>query len=246
VSGARFKTEADLCQAFIAWAGRHHPDLRCLAEWEGWDILVAYPEGFQLGIQAKLRANAKVIRQAAPEGFYGDMRTGPDFRGVLIPERNDWAEVAEQLGLVPFYSGLEEYDWQAKRKVGWDFIPSLRPGHQTVDVLFSDWVDWNPETRHELPPVASTGSVAGSSAPVTLTPWKLRALDVLAVLAVESEIQPARMRALGVDPRRWTQNHWLLPTEKRGFWFRGPKCPAFDEQHPEAYAAALEAARKRA
>lgn len=60
----RFATEAELCAAFVAWVARENPDIRCFAEWCGWDILVVFPEGWQLGIQAKLRLNAEVITQA--------------------------------------------------------------------------------------------------------------------------------------------------------------------------------------
>ena len=59
-----FASEADLCAAFLAWAARTAPGVACYAEWAGWDILLVYPEGFQLGIQAKLRLNAEVIGQA--------------------------------------------------------------------------------------------------------------------------------------------------------------------------------------
>lgn len=231
----KFATEADLCAAFIAWVGRTAPEVKYYAEWAGWDILLVYPEGWQLGIQAKLRLNADVILQAAPNCWYGSTNTvaGPDYRGILVPDRNGWAEVAGRLGLLVFYP-RESFRGQQ------DFLPDLWErwaGHSPVE----NWLDWNPAKRHELPPVP-TDAIAGSPCPVSLTTWKLRALDVLAELEVKGTITTKRIREIGVDPRRWIQNRWLLPGERRGDWVRGDTCPRFDEQHPTAYAVAVEKA----
>lgn len=219
-----FKTEADLCAAFIAWATKQRA--RCFAEWAGWDILVAFEDGYQLGVQAKLRLNAEVIEQASPNvyGYHDDFQA-PDFRAVLVPQRlnRTWHAIAERLGLVVFEAGVYS-----------GFNPQLtRRG----------WLDWNPAKRHDLPPVA-TDSVAGSPCPVTLTDWKLCALDVLAEMEVRGTITTKRMRELGVHPGRWTTGCWLMPAETRGLWVRGERCPKFDEQHPTAYAAALAKARR--
>jgi hypothetical protein len=218
-----FKTEAELCAAFIAWATGH--GVRCFAEWAGWDVLAVFPDGRQLGIQAKLRLNAHVILQAAPDSFGFELdRHGPDFRGVLIPKQRDIMHgIAARLGLVVFWHGYESR-----------FHPRLIPD--------DDWLDWNPRQRHELPP-ADTDAIAGSPCPVTLTPWKIAALNVLAELETRGTITTKRMRALGVNPSRWLTACWLLPGEKRGDWTRGDRCPKFDEQHPTAYALALQKAR---
>jgi hypothetical protein len=225
-----FKTEAAMCAAFIAWVGHRWPQVKCYAEWAGWDILVVYPEGYQLGIQAKLRLNAEVIGQAAPDHFQWDpRRVGPDYRGILVPTINPLAGIASRLGLIVFW-----------HRYGPDFAPGLTDREDWID---GKWVDWNPGRRHELPP-AETDAIAGSPCPVTLTPWKIGALDVLAELAVRGTIQTKRMRELGINPSRWLSYFWLMPGEKRGDWVRGDRCPKFDEQHPTAYALALEKAKK--
>lgn len=231
-----FATEAELCAAFIAWVGKH-PKVQCYAEWGGWDILLVFANGQQLGIQAKLRLNAEVILQAAPDvyGFAHEMR-GPDFRGVLVPDTNPLSDVAARLGLVVF--SAEERGYRPEKRY-FDFRPSLKDRYGEDGGR--EWIDWNPTERHDLPPTA-TDSVAGSSCPVTLTHWKLGALDVLAELATKGTITAKRMRELGVNPSRWLSAFWLLPGEKRGIWVRGEKCPRFDEQHPTAYALALEKA----
>lgn len=232
-----FATEADLCAAFIAWVGKKHPEIRCYAEWAGWDILLVYPEGWQLGIQAKLRLNAEVIGQAAPDVYGWEyQQPGPDFRGVLVPDTNPLSGLATRLGLVVIHA------WHGYGK-GHDFEPDLveRCGNRH---LSGPWCDWNPRERHELPPT-QTDAIAGSPCPVTLTPWKLGALQVLAELAVYGTITTKRMREIGVNPSRWLSAFWLEPGDQRGLWVRGARCPRFDEQHPSAYALALETAKTR-
>lgn len=232
----KFKTEADLCAAFLAWVQRQRPDIAAYAEWAGWDILLVYPEGWQIGIQAKLRLNAEVIGQAAPSIYdLEDERQMPDFRAVLVPERNGLADIAWRLGLVVFYPYREHWTRDGESG-GHDFLPRLSNSDM------QDWLDWNPKRRHELPPVP-TDAIAGSPCPVTLTPWKIAALDVLAELAVKGSITTKRMRMLGVNPSRWLSCLWLMPGEARGLWIRGAKCPKLDEQHPSAYTLALDKAR---
>lgn len=226
-----FKTEAELCAAFIAWAARQG-GVQCFAEWAGWDILLVYPDGLQLGIQAKLRLNAEVINQAAPDHFDWDpKRPGPDYRGILVPALNPLAVIASRLGLVVFAPRYPDR-----------FTPGLMDRDNWAD---GKWTDWNPGKRHELPPTV-TDAIAGSPCPVTLTHWKLAALDVLAELAVRGVITTKRVSELGVNPSRWLSSFWLMPAERRGDWLRGDRCPKFDEQHPTAYALALEKARKAA
>ena len=232
-----FAAEADLCAAFIEWAGRFD-GVRCFAEWAGWDILVVYPDGHQLGIQAKLRLNAEVIGQAAPDAWgwaFDHDHQGPDFRAVLVPHGNPLSGIAARLGLVVFES--HERGYPTTRI---EFSPSLDGCPRMGD----PWLDWNPARRHELPPVA-TDAIAGSPCPITLTPWKLAAIDVLAELAVKGTITTKRMRGLGVNPSRWLSGFWLMPAETRGLWVRGDRCPKFDEQHPTAYALALKKAQEQ-
>ena len=221
-----FRTEADLCAAFLKWVGRTRPDVRAYAEWDGWDILLVFPDGRQLGIQAKLHLNAHVVLQALPTDYgFGYDLAGPDYRGILVPDsRQQMGEIASKLGPVEF-----------SHRYGDSFHPKLEP--------WTDWLDWNHPKRHTLPPT-TTDAIAGSPCPVTLTPWKIAALDVLAEIAVRGSITTKRMRALHVNPSRWLTACWLLPGEKRGDWIRGDRCPRFDEQHPSAYALALEKARE--
>jgi hypothetical protein len=233
-----FATEADLCAAFLAWVAREHPEIRAYAEWAGWDILLVYPEGWQIGVQAKLRLNAEVLGQAAPDAYYYSTdheRPAPDYRAVLVPEQGaNLSGIASRLGLVVFsprrrWDGLIEFE------------PHLRQAEKP-DRYWPrrEWVDWNPINRHELPP-CPTDSIAGSPCPVSLTQWKLGALAVLAELAVRGTITTKNIKS-HCDPRRWIAGGWLEPAGDKGVWKRGAACPNFDEQHPTAYALALDKA----
>lgn len=223
----RYSSEAELCAEFQGWAKSRYPEIEQYTEWMGWDLLLVYPEGWQLGIQAKLRLNAEVVLQAIRTDW---PVSGPDYRAILVPELNGWAQVADRLGLVVFRPHNQR--WQSKP----DFAPNLTDSEYRSRVY---WVDWNPATRHSLPPVP-TDAIAGSPSPVSLTPWKLKALEVLAELETKGTITTKRIRQLGINSARWTQERWLEPAEKRGDWKRSDRCPAFEKQHPTVYAAILD------
>ena len=61
-----FRSEADLCAAFLAALEREHAKKwMAYAETAGWDILlVRLKDGFQIGIQAKLALNDLCHHQA--------------------------------------------------------------------------------------------------------------------------------------------------------------------------------------
>src|SRR4028119_817912 len=89
-----FTRKADLCAAFMAvlpegWVA--YP------ETGGFDLLlVRAADGLQIGVEAKLRLNAKVIRQAC-EPSRPDQLTGPnpDCRAVLVPQGAAGADLIE-------------------------------------------------------------------------------------------------------------------------------------------------------
>jgi hypothetical protein len=235
LSDTVWATEADLCAAFLEWVARRHADVRAYAEWAGWDILLVLPDGAQVGIQAKLRLNAEVLLQAAASEWHYE-HPGPTYRAVLVPKlRDGFAAIASRLGLEVYTPGHRTWEGRGEHPTRWEFRADLKPD--------GDAIDWNPATQHALP-ATPTDSIAGSPCPVTLTPWKLGALGVLAELEVMGTITAKRIRqAHGIDSRRWLQLRWLEPADGHGLWRRAEKCPAFDQQHPSAYAAALERAR---
>jgi hypothetical protein len=233
---ARYETEAALCADFIAWAkaqggsysyGIKTPNWTPYAETAGWDILLVAEDGTQIGIEAKLRFNLKVIAQCIP-GCWDHWRDhGPDYRAVLVPDGDQTAEdICAALGLMLF---------RPRRAYGDDhgFTPGLSMEHDRTG-----WHYWSPRKRCELPEFVPD-VVAGASGPVQLTKWKVQALRIIATLELRGHVTRADFKAHGVDPRRWTgPSGWLKPGVNPGEFVRGPGLD-FDAQHPEVYAKVL-------
>lgn len=221
-----FKTEADLCAAFIEWAARN--SYRCYPETADFDILAVDGDGWQIGIEAKLRMNVKVISQALPRY---SAEIGPDHRAVLVPSMD--SELREFCGFV----GLEVFycmtRWTDRRGLRHQFDRDRRWRHEAM-------FDWNPKRRCDLPDYMPDVP-AGVPSPIRLTPWKISALKVLARIEISGWITRKEIAVFGIDPRRWTAGDgWLLPLDgdpkRGGRWRRGDRCPKFDQQHPEVYA----------
>ena len=80
-----FEKETDLCAEFMK---RVPSEWVVYPETGGFDIvLVRKEDGFQIGVEAKLKLNGKVISQAAEyAGSWYSCQSGPDCRAVLVPD----------------------------------------------------------------------------------------------------------------------------------------------------------------
>ena len=224
----KFAKESGLCAEFIAAITRNKSDS---AEWvaypetQGWDILLARKsDGAQIGVQAKLRLNNKVVAQTLPDHRFD--REGPDYRAVLVPDTgcsNDLTPICAALGItVILFRGK-----LPKNMLGPEFhlfLPRESWGAE------GDWHQWAPLRRHVLPDYVPDVA-AGCASPVALTKWKISAIK----LAVLLEIRPvtrADFKALELSPSRWFDPYsgWLKRTDA-GF-VAGPRLPDFRAQHP--------------
>lgn len=225
-----YKSETDLCRDFIAWAKLQ--GWVAYAETAGFDILLVGAGGVQIGVQAKLRFNATLLRQILPSSWSWD-GDGPDYRAVLLPSAtHDIAGVCDAIGVITFrprgnqqvlHIGSTEEDYHSK------FFPMLKIEY------FHHY--WNPMTRCVLPEYVPDVA-AGASCPIQLTEWKIAALRVCAMLEIHGEVTTKQIKEFGIDPRRWAHSAagWLQPVHmKRGYYQRGPKL-LFAEQHPTVYA----------
>jgi hypothetical protein len=218
-----FKTEAELCGLFrdraLASGWRVH------SEANGFDIYCVTPTGAHIGIEAKLRLNFKVISQALPWKF---AECGPDYHAVLFPTDPGVDDVLECLGLF------------------------LYSGEQLQKAYRHDRLQAPPETRcwwplrHPPEPEFETDSVAGSPCPTLLTPWKTKALELMARLEVRGYVTRTDFMDCGIDHRLWTncRNGWLVKRGEDGQYIRGDKLK-FDVDHPTAYAAILKRVREK-
>lgn len=215
-SRATFATEADLCAAFSAWAVTK--GWTVYPETEGWDMLLVDADGLQLGVEAKLQANWKVLEQAIKgvDSPWWTSPEGPDHRAVLVPSaRCAFLHVLAVTGIECFSPAHRGF---------------RRVGEEERTPMF----DWNPLKRCRLPEYIPDVP-AGVPGPRTLSAWKIGALKVLATLSIYGSITRDQVRKCGNDPRRWcAADGWLTPLGG-GLWGAG-KAPRFDEQHPDIYA----------
>ncbi|WP_158810277.1 hypothetical protein [Beijerinckia sp. L45] len=239
-----FKTEAELCAAFIAEAERGGI-YRCYPECCGWDVLaVRVADGLQIGIEAKLKLNSLVVEQAIEErpSFYPGGRgdRGPDFRAVLVPEfgGNFSPTICGYLGITIIRIVHEERGIGSRRTITGEILPTL-PGMKShrYGSLPDSWHDCCPMRREILPDYVPD-SQAGTPCPITLTDWKIAAIK-MAILLKRRVVTRSDFQALKIDHRRWLPSvmGWMAPADGRGRgWVAGPGLPDFAKQHPRNYA----------
>ncbi len=222
-----FATEADLCAAFIKALPK---DWTPYAETGGWDILlVRNSDGFQVGIEAKLKFNAIVLQQCLEEYGWGAEHEGPDSRAVLVPDGEG------SLRPLADYIGLTVIQMRVPR--GWsgpEFLPSLPS--EKHPYANDQWHEWCPAKRHRLPAYVPDVA-AGNPAPVQLTEWKIKALKLLVLAETRGHVTRADFKFLGLDHRRWiSAGGWLRLTEKRGQYSIHSEPPmGLRLQHPRVY-----------
>lgn len=219
-----FATEADLCAAFSAWATGE--GWTVYPETGGFDLLLVDADHYQLGIEAKKQLNFKVCSQALPHHYD---HTGPDYRGILVGTAPNPAAVA-----LLAHCGLAV------------FFPQRAYGGRTVQLTFSADAnsyykhhlhDHNPRRRVELPEIIPDVP-AGVPAPSTLSPWKIGALRILALLELRGFVTRDDFRRVGIDARRWCASDGWLTSLGSGKWGLG-RAPDFRAQHPGPYAECL-------
>ena len=224
-----FAKEADLCTAFASIAEREGL-WTCYAEWAGWDILaVRRSDGFQVGIEAKLKLNPTVLAQALD----GDCSRhpaaeGPDCRAVLVPP-----DAGNTLDPVCAYIGITVL----RLRRAWGDHFEINPGMPRERTFTPDegWHEWMPTRRHALPDYVPD-VVAGSAAPTQLTKWKIAAMK-MAILLDERPVVRADFKHLGLDHRRWyaAGAGWLKVAPLGGGCIAGARLPDFKAQHPRNY-----------
>lgn len=238
-----YPTEAALCAAFVREFNRVD-GWTCYPETGGFDVLVAHADGRQIGVEAKLQLNAKVVDQILPElHSYRYDDTGPNHRLVIVPYISDGAAgIAKVLRML----GVEVWEAQEcwpRDERPFDIRNKVIHGDHP-NVWYSAWYDWNHINPIKLP--ATVPEVpAGVPAPRRLTPWVEGALKVLAHLELHGRIRAKDIAGYGISPTMWTQ-HWLDRCEDRGWWTDNLDTPRHHAQrHPLAYAAAREHVSKQ-
>ena len=225
-----FAKESDLCAAFMAAAKRERDAWTFYPETEGWDILAVRADGAQLGIEAKLSLNTQVVCQALPS-YWGGGCLGPDFRAVLVPAggtQNGLETICAALGIGIITISRNPHE-RGRDLALYDYNPRL-PG---ASIAPPTWHEWAPARRHRLPEYVPDVT-AGSSAPVQLTSWKIRAIKI-EIMLERRPVTRRDFKAAGIDPTRWTSPAfgWLKLTTEG--YVKGEAFPNFSAQHPINY-----------
>jgi hypothetical protein len=226
-----YPTEVDLCDAFLALIPK---EWTAYPETAGWDILLVRKEdGFQIGIEAKLRLKTEVINQAIEEyGYIGCDHAGPDCRAVLVPDGDDggFNRIAAYIGFTIIRMNPSD-GFYGRR-------PSFRPTLPKIDDRYSSvdyWHEWAPTKRHQLPEYVPDVR-AGSPAPIQLTSWKISALKLQATLEANGFLTRSDFRTFGLDHRRWLAREFAWLQVSNDGWVKGPHFPDFGAQHPIVFA----------
>jgi hypothetical protein len=241
-----YESEAAMCAQFCDWV--RLKGWTPYAETAGWDVLCVAPDGFQIGVQAKLLLNPAVVCQAIEEnGWFGTNPVGPDCRAVLVPAakaQNGLSRICAALGVTVIKAAgpgeitkrgmiaLESSSWGGRihRSAFDPDLPSARDPWK-----MREWYDLCTGQRHDLPDYVPD-VVAGASGPVQLTDWKVRAIKISILAQRQGYVTRQDFADLKISIHRWLTLSWLTyhPTD-RG---RLVPCrmPDFKAQHPRNYA----------
>jgi hypothetical protein len=211
-----FTTEAELCDALAQVAPGDGWDV--FPEVGGFDLVLVWngsraapgvygsasvplvEPGWQLGIDAKMRANVDVLEQCA---FRMDQSARPDCGAVLVPEASDaFRAVARRLGLLVFTA-----QHCVARNPGSVY---MRDRRHIVEPGSPPSVVWRAERKPlALPPVPLQGS-GGQASPRVLSPWRVSALRCCIALRARGSLTRAEGKAIGIDLSDWLQRGWVL------------------------------------
>jgi hypothetical protein len=225
-----FATEAELCAAFIGEIG---DAWTAYAETAGWDILLSRKvDGFQIGIEAKLKLNVLVINQALEQysSWVADS-AGPDCRAVLVPEcdAGGFSRIADYIGLVII-------TMRAPQKVPYYHTSNFRPALPgEMYWREDDWHEWGHTKRYQLPEYVPDVA-AGAPAPLQLTQWKIAAMKIAVTLERRGFVTRADFKHHNIDHRRWLTPGAKWLANDGGRLVASELMPNFKAQHPRVYA----------
>lgn len=231
-----FPTEAALCAAF---ADAVPKGWTVYNETGGFDMVLVHDTGFQIGVEAKMRLNPKVILQAVDTGIMKGRKPGPDARAVLVPHStttsSDLARLASLLS-VTVISLRRRTHWEPQKPGSWAITPDLPEAQNIILGRFwtnDQWFDLCPVARVKLPEYVPDVP-AGTPSPMVLGRWKIQAIKVCIWVERHKAVTRQHFRALGIDPGRWMTGYWLKKGMVRGEWVAGPHfpLPQFRAQHP--------------
>ena len=221
-----FETEAEMIAEFLRNLDRMEgKNWTVYPETGDWDLLLVHKSGYQVGLEAKLVLNAKVIDQALADQHSVWRMQGPDYRGVLIPAGG------KQLHLGRICKAIGLGVCTVRQPEAGRFYGSGLPS----EVTSNDWPNWCPAEPVPLPDYIPDVE-AGRSSPVKLTEWKIKAIRLMIVLERRGYVTRDDMKKIQISPSRWTDcYHGFLARGENGY-VRSETTPDLMAQHPVNYA----------
>lgn len=231
---AEFASEAELCATFIKQLPK---GWTAYAETAGFDILlVRAADGAQIGVEAKLTLNAKVVLQAVERtSYFYQNSCGPDFRAVLVPygrAGGELSQICRMLHVTVIEMKTKEVylaqTWSPKKKFTPD-LPEIGDHYRR-----EEWADCAPWKRCKLPEYVPDVT-AGASAPSTLSDWKISAIKICILVDRTGFVTRADFSQLKIDHRRFLDMGWLQQSGERGKYVLGPYPLRLRDQHPSVF-----------
>jgi hypothetical protein len=223
-----YASEAALVADFLDQLGQGLRDnpWTVYPETAGWDLLMVHSAGHQLGLEAKLSLNAKVIDQALSGQHRYWNPAGPDYRGVLVPAGKCQAHLRNICAAIGI--GIVEVRPREARVRQYFSLP-IELWHESA------WQSWMPGERCPLPDYIPDVE-AGKKSPVALTEWKIKAIKLMIVLERRGHVTRRDMAALKISASRFTDAwHGFLARTPQGY-VRCGRTPDLRAQHPRNFA----------
>lgn len=207
----KFATEADLCSHFVDVIRRE--GWVVYPETAGFDLLlVATPEvmahrpyshvglqpGDQVGVEAKLQANIKVLDQAMPKAFG---RSGPEFHAVLLPMENmEFMRVAARLGVLSIFAYYRHPE-ASRLTIRW-------PNFSLYARTMYEEQCWTPDIPVE--------TAAGVPSPRRISKWKLDAVRFCILAQKKEFVLSTDFTEAGLNSGTFVSRGWFVPAGKIG------------------------------
>lgn len=203
-----FKSEHELCSFFTE--GARAQGWLVYPETAGFDLLLVatdkvggprVKEGDQVGIEAKMRGNVTVLRQALPGNRGG---TAPHFFAVLVPTATwDFRQVAQRLGIAVLETWRKDVYGSGRR-----IMPKLALRLSTYYRYEGCDPCWTPGVQIDVS--------AGVSSPKSITPWKIAAVKLCLRAKRYGTITSEDFREAGISSAVFKKNGWVRAVGKVG------------------------------
>lgn len=205
-----FKVESELCDMLSQRA--KDMGWKVFPETGGNDLLLVATDdvrtknarpGDQIGVQAKLSGNIKVLAQAMPDHW---SEKGPHWHAVLVPVVvKEFDQIARRLGLLTFEATHRVWvggEWRRERgiKHALTYLPPAMRHYYTEMV-------WHPDVEILVP--------AGVSSPRSVTPWKVKSVRLCLDALERGFLTIADFRHAGMSVSTWKQYGWIEATGER-------------------------------